>query len=198
LDQFSPRQSRPHFKIASIAAAGASQSKDRNDKQKTGFFDSIGHDEKYSSRANYVRCSFRSGSFDPGVFPRALLRLRRFGEFFEVFRRLFVVICVPSPWSSVPERIPARECFLRFVILCGLPTVQQAALGDCLSFDPFPFDQNGLAPLEIDFGGRQVAGQSGIDTAPVASRSGTTPQDPSRPSCFSQFFFGLVASSAIF
>jgi hypothetical protein len=42
LDQFSPRQSRPHFKIASIAAAGASQSKDRNDKQKTGFFDSIG------------------------------------------------------------------------------------------------------------------------------------------------------------
>jgi hypothetical protein len=41
LDQFSPRQSRPHIKIASIAAAGASQSKDRNDKQKTGFFDSI-------------------------------------------------------------------------------------------------------------------------------------------------------------
>jgi hypothetical protein len=41
LDQFSLRQSRPHFKIASIAAAGASQSKDRNDKQKTGFFDSI-------------------------------------------------------------------------------------------------------------------------------------------------------------
>jgi hypothetical protein len=41
LDQFSPRQSRPHFKIASIAAAGASQSIDRNDKQKTGFFDSI-------------------------------------------------------------------------------------------------------------------------------------------------------------
>jgi hypothetical protein len=41
LDQFSPRQSRPHFKIASIAAASASQSKDRNDKQKTGFFDSI-------------------------------------------------------------------------------------------------------------------------------------------------------------
>jgi hypothetical protein len=44
LDQFSPRQSRPHFKIASIAAAGASQSKDRNDKQKTGFFDSIGQE----------------------------------------------------------------------------------------------------------------------------------------------------------
>jgi hypothetical protein len=45
LDQFSPRQSRPHFKIASIVAAGASQSKDRNDKQKTGFFDSINQKE---------------------------------------------------------------------------------------------------------------------------------------------------------
>jgi hypothetical protein len=41
--------------------------------------------------------------------PRALSRLRRFGEFFVVFRSLFVVICVPSPWSSVPERNPARE-----------------------------------------------------------------------------------------
>jgi hypothetical protein len=30
-------------------------------------------------------------------------------------------------------------------MLCDLPTVQQAAVGDCLSFDPFPFDQNGLA-----------------------------------------------------
>jgi hypothetical protein len=49
LDQFSPRQSRPHFKIASIAAAGASQSKDRNDKQKTGFFDSIRHEETLRS-----------------------------------------------------------------------------------------------------------------------------------------------------
>jgi hypothetical protein len=46
---------------------------------------------------------------------------------------------------------------LWFVILCGLPTVQQAAIGDCLSFDPFPFDQNGLAPPEVDVGWRQVA-----------------------------------------
>jgi hypothetical protein len=49
LDQFSPRQSRPHFKIASIAAAGASQSKDRNDKQKTGFFDSIDHFQTFGT-----------------------------------------------------------------------------------------------------------------------------------------------------
>jgi hypothetical protein len=37
---------------------------------------------------------------------------------------------------------------------CGLPTVQRAELGDCLPFDPFPFDQNGLA--EVDVGGCQV------------------------------------------
>ena len=35
--------------------------------------------------------------------------------------------------------------------------MQQAAIGDCLSFDPFPFDQNGLAPPEVDVGGRQIA-----------------------------------------
>jgi hypothetical protein len=42
------------------------------------------------------------------------------------------------------------------VILCGLLLVQQAAIGDCLSFDPFPFDQNGLASPEVDVGRRQV------------------------------------------
>ena len=41
-------------------------------------------------------------------------------------------------------------------MLCGLPLVQQAAIGDGLSFDPFPFDQDGLAPPEVDVGGRQV------------------------------------------
>jgi hypothetical protein len=42
-------------------------------------------------------------------------------------------------------------------MLCGLPTVQQAAIGDCLSFGPFPFDQNGLAAPEVGVGGRQVS-----------------------------------------
>src|ERR1700731_2159060 len=42
-------------------------------------------------------------------------------------------------------------------MLCGLPTVQQAAIGDCLSFDPFSFDQNGLAPSEVDVGWGQIA-----------------------------------------
>ncbi len=42
-------------------------------------------------------------------------------------------------------------------MLCGLLAVQQAAIGNCLSFDPFPFDQNGLAPPEIDIGGGQIA-----------------------------------------
>jgi hypothetical protein len=42
-------------------------------------------------------------------------------------------------------------------MLCGLLLVQEAAIGDCLSFDPFPFDQNGLASPEVDVCWRQVA-----------------------------------------
>jgi hypothetical protein len=39
-------------------------------------------------------------------------------------------------------------------MLCGSLTVHQAAVCDCLTFDPFPFDQNGLASREVDVGGR--------------------------------------------
>jgi len=42
-------------------------------------------------------------------------------------------------------------------MLCGLLLVQQAAIGNGLSFDPFPFDENGLASAEVDVSGRQVA-----------------------------------------
>jgi hypothetical protein len=42
-------------------------------------------------------------------------------------------------------------------MLCGLPPVQQAAISNCLSFDRFPFYQDGLAPPKIDIGGRQIA-----------------------------------------
>jgi hypothetical protein len=42
---------------------------------------------------------------------------------------------------------------IRRVIFAHRPR-QQAATGNCLSFDPFPFDQNGLAPPEVDVGGR--------------------------------------------
>jgi hypothetical protein len=45
-----------------------------------------------------------------------------------------------------------------------LPTVQQAAIADCLSFDPFAFNQNGLATSEIDVGGRQVGDARGGGT----------------------------------
>jgi len=38
-----------------------------------------------------------------------------------------------------------------------LPLVQQAAIDDCLLFDPFSFDENGLALAEVDVSGRQVA-----------------------------------------
>jgi hypothetical protein len=42
-------------------------------------------------------------------------------------------------------------------MLCGLPAMQQASVSDGLSFDPFPFDGDGLAASEVDVGGRQVA-----------------------------------------
>jgi len=32
-------------------------------------------------------------------------------------------------------------------MLCGLPLVQQAVIGNCLSFESFSFDHNGLAPV---------------------------------------------------
>jgi hypothetical protein len=41
-------------------------------------------------------------------------------------------------------------------MLCGLLTVQQATIGDCLAFDPFPLDENGLTPPEVGVGWRQV------------------------------------------
>jgi hypothetical protein len=42
-------------------------------------------------------------------------------------------------------------------MFCGLPLVQQTAISNGLLFDPFPFDQNGLASPEVDVGGGQVA-----------------------------------------
>src|SRR5208283_1923833 len=38
-----------------------------------------------------------------------------------------------------------------------LSLLQQAAIGNCLPFDPFPFDQDNLASPKVDVGGRQVA-----------------------------------------
>ena len=42
-------------------------------------------------------------------------------------------------------------------MLGGLPTMQQASVCDGLSFDPFPFDEDGLATSEVDVGRCQVA-----------------------------------------
>ena len=58
-------------------------------------------------------------------------------------------------WMSVKLR--ESLWLVRFVMLGGLPPVQQAAISNCLSFDRFPFYQDGLAPPKIDIGGRQVA-----------------------------------------
>ena len=50
--------------------------------------------------------------------------------------------------------------------------MQQAAVSDCLSFDPFPFDQNGLASPEVDVGGRQVGDALVISQVIVAGDEG--------------------------
>jgi hypothetical protein len=42
-------------------------------------------------------------------------------------------------------------------MLCCLSLVQQAAIGNCLPFDPFPFDHDNLASPKVDVGGRRVA-----------------------------------------
>ena len=33
----------------------------------------------------------------------------------------------------------------------------QATIGDCLSFDPFAFEEDGFSPSEVDVGGREIA-----------------------------------------
>jgi hypothetical protein len=79
-------------------------------------------------------------------------------------------------------------------MLCGFLTVQQARIGDCLSFDPFPFDQNGLAPPEVDIGWRQIAnalmiaqvivvGDEGLDLGFEIARQALS---------FLDFLFGLL------
>jgi hypothetical protein len=36
-------------------------------------------------------------------------------------------------------------------------TSLQAAIGDCLAFDAFAFDEDGLGPSEVDVGRREIA-----------------------------------------
>jgi len=50
--------------------------------------------------------------------------------------------------------------------------LQQAAIGDCLSFDPFSFNQNGLAAAEVDIGWRQIADALVIAQVIVVSDEG--------------------------
>ena len=42
------------------------------------------------------------------------------------------------------------------MMLCGLPAMQQASVCDGLSFDPFPFNEDGLAASEVDVGRRKI------------------------------------------
>ena len=92
--------------------------------------------------------------------PYALVRRQRFWD-----RR----------WLKIRDLAPL------VVILSGLPTVQQAAIADCLSFDRFAFNQNGLATSEIDVGGRQVADALVISQVIVVGDEGGDPGLRDRP-----------------
>jgi hypothetical protein len=59
-------------------------------------------------------------------FPRALSRLRRFGEFFELFRRLFVVICVPSPCRTYWSEFLRENVGIQFLSLRQRVLVQNS------------------------------------------------------------------------
>ena len=67
------------------------------------------------------------------------------------------------PWRRSSEFLGQLAAYTEsswliwFVMLCCLSLVQQAAIGNCLPFDPFPFDQDNLASPKVDVGGRQVA-----------------------------------------
>src|SRR6202047_491325 len=57
-------------------------------------------------------------------------------------------------------------------MLCGFPPMQQAAIGDCLSFDPFSLNQYGLTAAEVDVGWRQIADALVIAQVVVVSDEG--------------------------
>jgi hypothetical protein len=48
--------------------------------------------------------------------------------------------------------------------------LQQAAIGNCLSFDPFPFDQNGLAAvvLSLNSSAAFITMKAGLAIRPCA------------------------------
>jgi len=74
-----------------------------------------------------------------------------------------------SFWEIGRHKI--REVLARLVVdfmrLAG-----GVASGDCLTFDPFPFDQNGLAPPGVDVGERQIADALGMTQVIVVSDEG--------------------------
>jgi hypothetical protein len=44
-------------------------------------------------------------------------------------------------------------------MLCGLPMVQQATIGDCLSFDPFAFGEDGDAAARAESANQNIRHQ---------------------------------------
>jgi hypothetical protein len=64
-----------------------------------------------------------------------------------------------------------------------LPTVQQAAIADCLSFDRFAFNQNGLATSEIDVGEAPPGAKLWVRRGPIGFWRSYALSNPRRAAC---------------
>ena len=77
-------------------------------------------------------------------------------------------VCNISGWHFVGNNSVRRQSFwdrrrLKIreslaPLICNIMRLADGA--DCLSFDPFPFDQNGLATSEIDVGRSELGGNA--------------------------------------
>jgi hypothetical protein len=60
-------------------------------------------------------------------------------------------------------------------VLCGLVAVHQASVLDGLSFDPFSFQQNGLAVSEIDVSRGEIGDRLVVSQVIVVGDESTAP-----------------------
>jgi hypothetical protein len=70
-----------------------------------------------------------------------------------------------------------------------------ASSGDCLPFDPFPFDQDGLATSEVDVGGRQIADALVVTSVVVVGDEGLDVGFEIDLDCFVTFRRGEISGS---
>jgi hypothetical protein len=78
---------------------------------------------------------------------RTKLHAKEFAEIRAEYHRFFLA-------ATASDYLPWHLWLFGFMMLGDLLLVEQAAIGDCPSFDPFAFDQNGLASRRVVCMGR--------------------------------------------